>query len=493
MLIDTALCEELFHTAAGTAFADIVVDGHRETWPIRSKRFRAWLRRRYYEATGGAASAAEIRSALDLLEARAQFDGRERAVHVRIAEHAGHIYLDLADERWRAVEIGPDGWRVIGCPPVHFRRPAGMLPLPVPQQGGSIEDLNSFLNLASRDDFVLIVAWLLAALRSGGPYPLLAISGEQGSAKTLLSKLLRALIDPNAAPVRSLSREERELMIAANNGYVLAFDNLSGLPNWLSDALCRLATGGSFAVRRLYTDDEEMLFEAARPILLNGIEDVISRPDLGDRAIFLTLAPIGETQRRPESELWREFEIARPRILGALLDAVVHGLRTVGRVHLERLPRMADFALWATACETARRPAGIFARAYAANRRAAIESIIETDPIATCLRSIMADRSTWTGSASDLLRLCAESARESPPGGIAWAKNPRALAGRLRRAQTFLRTVGIEITFSREGRMGTRMIRVSTSAEETVSTVSIVGTPRSNSSGGQSVVAGIRN
>ena len=135
----------------------------------------------------------------------------------------------------------------------------------------------------------------------GGPYPLLAISGEQGSAKTVLSKLLKALIDPNAAPVRALSREERELMIAANNGYLLAFDNLSGLPNWLSDALCRLATGGSFAVRQLYTDDEEMLFEAARPILLNGIEEVVSRPDLGDRAIFLTLAPIGRGERRPEA------------------------------------------------------------------------------------------------------------------------------------------------------------------------------------------------
>src|SRR5262252_9182040 len=165
MLIDTGLYQELFHTAAGTAFADILVDGHRETWPIRSKRFRAWLRRRYYEATGGVASAAEVRSALDLLEARAQFDGPERAVHVRTAEHVGHICLDLADEQWRAVDIGPDGWRVIACPPVRFRRPPGILPLPVPQQNASIESLGSFLNLASRDEFVLIVAWLLAALR----------------------------------------------------------------------------------------------------------------------------------------------------------------------------------------------------------------------------------------------------------------------------------------------------------------------------------------
>jgi hypothetical protein len=482
MLIDIARPEDLFHTAIGTAFADIMIGGHRETWPIRSKRFRAFLRRCHYQATGEAASAAEIRSALDLLEARAQFDGPERIVHIRTAEHAGHIYLDLADEHWRAVEIGPDGWRVIESSPGRFRRPAGILPLPVPERGGSIETLRSFLNVPNRNDFVLIVAWLLAALRPGGPYPLVAISGEQGSAKTVLSKVLKALIDPNAAPVRSLSREERELMIAANNGYLLAFDNLSGLPVWLADALCRLATGGSFAVRQLYTDDEEMLFEAARPILLNGIEEVVSRPDLGDRAIFLTLAPIREAQRRPEGELWRAFEIARPRILGALLDAVVHGLREMGRVHLSGLPRMADFALWVTACETALWPAGTFVRAYAANRRAAIESIIEADPIANCVRAIMEDRTMWTGSASDLLRLCAESAREDISGGTSWAKNPRALAGRLRRAQTFLRTLGIEITFSREGRLGTRMIRVSTSTENTVSTVSIVGAARRNGS-----------
>jgi hypothetical protein len=483
MLIDTALYKELFHTPAGTAFADILVDGHRETWPIRSKRFRGWLRRRYYQTSGDTAGTAEIRSALDLFEARAQFDGPERAVYVRTAEHAGHIYLDLADEHWRVVEIGPDGWHVIGCPPVRFRRPAGMLPLPLPQRGCSIESFNSFLNLARRDDFVLIVAWLLAALRAGGPHPVLAISGEQGSAKTVLSKMLKALIDPNAAPVRSLSREERELMIAANNGYLLAFDNVSGLPVWLSDALCRLATGGSFAVRQLYTDDEEVLFEAARPILLNGIEEVISRPDLADRAIFLTLAPICESQRRPESELWREFEIVRPHILGALLDGVVHGLRALGGIHLDRLPRMADFALWAAACETALWPASTFARAYAANRSAAIESVIEADPIATSVRAIMVDRTMWSGSASELLRLCAKSARDEISRGAAWARNPRALAGRLRRAQTVLRTLGIEITFSREGRTGTRMIKVSTNSEVSVSTVSPVSAPQEGSRG----------
>jgi hypothetical protein len=241
MLTQIEACGDLFHTASGIAFADLLVDGHRETWPIRSRRFRSWLRRRYYEATGGALSGQAISTELDLLEARAQFDAPERSVHVRVAEHEGHIYLDLADEHWRAVEIGPDGWRVNNCPQVRFRRPAGMLPLPVPQPGGSIETLLPFLNLPSRNDFVLVVAWLLATLRSGSPYPVLAISGEQGSAKTVLSKMLKALVDPNAAPVRALPREERELMIAANNGHLLAFDNLL--------RLARLALGCALSAR----------------------------------------------------------------------------------------------------------------------------------------------------------------------------------------------------------------------------------------------------
>src|SRR4030081_2364640 len=202
-----------------------------------------------------------------------------------------------------------------------------MKPMPIPMSGGSVEVLRSFLNVQSDADFVLVVAWALACLRNRGPYPVIVVSGEQGSAKSTFLAILRALLDPNTAPARALPREDRDLFIAANNGHVLAFDNLSGLPAGLSDPFCRLASGGGFSVRQLYTDQDEVLFDAARPIILNGIEDFITRPDLGDRAIFLTLASIADANRRAERRLWRDFATARPRILGALLDAATHGLR----------------------------------------------------------------------------------------------------------------------------------------------------------------------
>jgi hypothetical protein len=295
VLLNIGTAAQFFHTSDGTAFADLRIDGHRETWPVRSKRFRNWLRQQYYERTWDAPSPAALTSAVNVFEAQAQFDGPLRTVSVRVAEEDGLLYLDLADEFWRCVEVGPGGWRITEDPPVRFRRSAGMQPLPLPVRGGSIDSLASFLNLSSENDFVLIVAWLLAALGAGGPYPILGISGEQGSAKTALSKLLRALIDPSVAPVRALPRDERELFIAASNAHILAFDNLSGLPGWLSDTFCRLASGGAFSTRRLFTDQDEVLFSAARPLILNGIEDIVTRPDLADRAILLMLPPISGT------------------------------------------------------------------------------------------------------------------------------------------------------------------------------------------------------
>lgn len=465
ILIGLAQTAELFHAADGAGFADLDIKDHRETWPIRGKGFRRWLARRFFEETGGAPSSEALQSALNVIEAKAHFDAPERQVHIRVGGLDGRLYLDLGDETWRAVEIDATGWRVIDNPPVRFRRASGMKPMPIPVRGGSIDTLRSFLNVQTDADFVLVVAWALACLRNRGPYPVIVLSGEQGSAKSTFSAILRALLDPNTAPLRALPREDRDLFIAASNGHVLAFDNVSGLPAWISDTLCRLATGGGFAVRQLYSDQDEVLFDAARPVILNGIEDIVTRPDLADRAVFLTLEPIPEERRRPEQELWAAFEAERPRLLGVLLDAVAKGLAELPRTKLDKLPRMADFALWATACETALWSSGTFWSAYCGNRDEAVDGVIDADPIAAAVRALMQARTEWTGTASDLLGALAEMAGERVAKSKTWPDSPRALAGRLRRAATFLRKIGIDIGFEREGRARTRMIRIATTGQ----------------------------
>lgn len=465
ILVGVAESAELFHTKDSTGYADLRINGHRETWPVRSNGFRRWLTRRFYEETNGAPNSDALQSALNLIEAKAHFGAPQREVHIRVGGDGRHLYLDLADDDWQAVEIGPEGWRVVDEPPVRFRRARGMQALPVPVQGGSVEALRSFLNVRNDQDFTLIVAWAFAVLRNCGPYPVLVLAGEQGSAKSTFSAVLRKLLDPNSAPLRALPREDRDLFIAANNSHVLAFDNVSGLPGWISDTLCRLATGGGFAVRQLYTDQDEVLFDAARPVILNGIEDMVTRPDLADRAIFLTLEPIPEEARRVERELWAAFEKERPRILGALLDAVAHGLRMLPSTRLERPPRMADFAEWAVASEEALWPSGTFLAAYAGNRDEAVDGVIEADPVGSAVHALMAERSEWTGTASDLLGALGDLAGEAVRKSKAWPATARTLSNRLRRAATFLRKKGIDIQFTREGRSRTRTITISVTPE----------------------------
>jgi len=343
----------LFHTSGRIAYADIEVLGWRETWPVRSRGFRHWLVRIFYETTGMAPNSEALQTALALCEARAVFDGPERGVFTRVGGVNGKIYIDLADERWQAIEASSAGWKVLDSKqvPIRFRRAPGMLALPEPKAGGTVDALRAFLNVKSDGDFELALAWLLAAMRDRGPYPVLALMGEQGSAKTFFGTTLRSLVDPSTAPLRSFPREDRDLYIAASNGWVVGYDNVSRIPSWLSDALSRLATGGGCSTRKLYTDDEEQLFSAQRPTVLNGIEDFVGRPDLADRTIFLTLEPIPEERRKADQVLQQELNRARPQIIEALLNLVVVGLQRLPRTRLERLPRMADFALWGTACE----------------------------------------------------------------------------------------------------------------------------------------------
>ena len=472
ILIQFADETELFHTPGDEAYAYVTVDDHRETYRIRSKTFRSWLSHRFYKTHGGAPNSEAMTSALGTIEARALFDGPEITAYVRVAELEGKLYLDLADDKWRAVEIDGDGWRIVTSPPVRFRRAPGMLPLPEPTADGSIDALRPLLNVRDDNDFVLAVSWLLAAYRPRGPYPILALAGEQGSSKSTLSALLRGLIDPNVAPLRALPREERDLFISASNAHALVFDNVSGLPTWISDALCRLATGGGFATRQLYTDDAEALFAGMRPIILNGIEDVAVRPDLVDRAIMLSLDTIPELKRRPEKELWAAFHRDLPGILGALLDAVAHGLSRLDQVQLQRLPRMADFYKWGVACETAFWPEGTFAAAYSVNRDGAITVTIEADLVATAAYAFMSNHQTWIGTASELLAALGDFVTEVQRRSKEWPNLPHFLSGRLRRAAPVLRKAGIEINFARDGKRTIHINRLPESEPQSASAAS---------------------
>jgi hypothetical protein len=457
-LVTLAQRDGIFFAAPDeSAWADVWTGGRRETWSLRSRGFKNWLVHLYYASTGRAPNSEALSQALLTLEATARYDGKRHPVRVRTGMHDGKYYLDLADEQWQAVEIDAEGWRVVSEPPIRFHRPRGMLPLPTPLQGGSLGELKTLLNLASDDDYALIIAWLLSALRPVGPYPLLALAGEPGASKSTTARVLRMLTDPNVSCLRSSPREERDCWIAAGNAGMLAFDNLSSIPGWLSDVLCRIATGGGYATRQLHTDDDEILFDAVRPILLTSVSDVIARSDLADRAILIELPRIAEERRRPEADFNAAFEAARPRLLGALLDAMVTGLRRCSAVTLVKLPRLADFAVWATACEPAFTHEGGVMDAYEQNRKETVNSVIEGDAVCVALFQFMETqpeqqgRKEWKGRPEALLEyLTARAAPGATRSG--WPANPQTLSGRLRMAAKALAECGVQVDRKRSGR-----------------------------------------
>jgi hypothetical protein len=456
LLVELVKDVALWHTPEQDAYATLAIDSHHEHWPLKTKAVRLWLRRMFYDATGKTPASQAVQDALGVLEGKAQFDGAEHAVYTRLAEHDGRIYLDLANARWEAVEITATGWRVVAEPPVKFRRAKGMLPLPYPVAGGTMGALRSLLNVEDKAAWTLMQAWLVQALRPTGPYPVLVLHGEQGSAKSTTCRLLRALVDPNSAPLRAEPRDNRDLIIAATNGWVIGLDNLSHLSPWLSDAICRLATGGGFATRELYTDAEEVIFDAQRPGILNGIEELATRGDLLDRSIILYLPAIPENKRKPEAVLWQDFERMRPSILGAMLGAVSTALAKVATVKLNQLPRMADFALWAVAVapklDYSRKT---FLAAYAGNRDAAHELALDAALIVAPLRDLLEDRGgTWDGTATVLLHDLSDKADERTRKAKGWPSNGRGLSNALRRIAPNLRAVGIDITFPRGHRKG---------------------------------------
>lgn len=437
----------LFHDSSDTAYARTKEGA---VLRLRSQRFRSLLDKLFFDAhkstTGGGAKT----DALGTLEGIAIHSSPKQQVFVRVGEDGNRLYVDLANDKHEVVEIQTSGWSILTDCPIQFFRPRGMLPLPRPVDDGDVIELYEFLNVASTDEFVLIVSWLVAALRCRGPYPILVLQGRHGSAKSSTSRILRALTDPNAAPIRTPPRDTRDLAIAAQNAQVLAFDNLSGVPDWLSDAMCRVATGGGFATRELYSDGEEKIFSATRPIILNGIDDILARPDLADRALVVTLPEIPADRRRDEKSISTAFATAAPRILGALLDGLARGLKHEPSLTLEATPRMADFVRSATAALPAfGLPSKSLVNAMAKSKAEATAVALDADRLAHAILALLDEvGGRWSGTASELLAAVHAAAVRGDIDRDAKRELPSAanvLTNRLRRIAPTLAEVGVRV------------------------------------------------
>lgn len=455
---------DLFHDDAKDAFALIMVRGHRELHAIQSSSFKEWLANEHYKRSGGAASDSSVGEALRVISAKAKFEGPCREVYVRVARDAGGVWYDLCDDQWRAVRITPTGWSIVERPPVLFRRFANAKPQVNPQRGGRLADVFSFVHVKEGHPRQLALTWLVAGLIPGSPRYVLALTGEQGTAKSTGGRLLRRLIDPAKAASVRIARKTEELAQTLAHSWLIFFDNLSRITDETSDALCSAVTGDGLSKRRLYTNDEDQIFEFRRLLLMSGIGEFYDRADLLDRMLIVRLEPFTKEEIKAEEEILAAFEAELPRLFGALLDVVASTLRDLPSAKNVPGIRMADFSRIGVAAERHLGfSAGSFAEAIAMNSAAQVEEAIEASVIGPILWVFAEKNETWKGTASELLDQLNASIEGDPekkkqPG---WPKNYVQLGITLSRLAPVMRKVGVDIRRRREAGGKTRVVEIS--------------------------------
>lgn len=463
-LIAIGIANELWRDEEGTAYATVSVDGHRENYPLASQAFTRWLIGQYAERyqqmidkkwVPGCVGRDTLHSALATLDAIAR--KTEYKTAIRVAGHQGRVYIDIGDRDWRVIEVDAEGWRVVDTCEVRFIRPKGLLPLAFPEKGGRIDDLRRFINTGSDEDFRQVVSFIVGVFCPHGPYAILNTAGAAGSAKSTLARVIKKLTDAGIVDVRMRPKDPDDLVRAAKNSWLTAYDNLSYLDENMADCLCQIATGAGISKRTLYTNMDETLAWVRRPQMINGINELALRGDLADRCVTISLAPIKE--RKTEKVFWAEFDEAAPRILGAILDGVSCALRRQDSVSTETPPRMADHALWAEAAgEAFGWEPGQILRETLAAQNASVETVLEADAVAKAIRDLMGDRTkTWKGTASELynelLLLVDDDVRRDKKR---WPVDPTRLSGRMTRILPQMGTIGFQIerTLERDPRTG---------------------------------------
>lgn len=425
---------------AGGIFVRFLLNGHYEITTLGSERFKSWLTSKYYRSTKREPKNADISGALLLLQAEA-WEGAPKNLYIRVAGVDGMIFIDLCDRDHRVIEIDAEGWRIVeGCG-VWFLRSSAQLPLPEPKGGGSLLDLKPFIN-CSDEDFVTLLGWLVASLNPQGPFPLLCISAEQGSGKSSVSAILKKLIDPDTTPKLQPFKDADSLFATAASRWLLAYDNMGSISEENSNHLCRLATGGGFSKRQLFTDNESFNCTAKRPLLLNGIHLTLGRMDLLDRAYLLKLFPI--EKRVLEGEYHRRFDEQHPYLLGALCSALSCALKERDYIP-DDLPRMADAAAFVLRAERGGGlpwEPGTFAGVLKEKERQKRDEALADD---SCAQKILdlSQNGGWSGTVKTLLGIILECAPAEEKKFL--PATPRGLGRKLEEIAPLLRSAGVRM------------------------------------------------
>jgi len=450
-------CVTLFVDDQRTGYARIKLETHCEYWPLNSTGFREWLSYRCYRSAGRVPKSQQLNDALQTLNGKALYEGEVHPVHLRAAaDKQGGYYIDICDDLWRVVHVTARGWQIIESPPIRFRRTSGMQALPVNEKdSGSIEDLRALVNVEKNDELLLVTA-MLDCWRPDTAYPVLEICGEQGSGKSATTANIRRCIDPNDVLLRARPKNTEDVFVSARNNHTVAYENLSHLSSDMQDGLCTLSTGGGFAGRTLYTNDEETTFDVKRPVLMNGINALATRPDLLSRVVRIVCPALEGNKRISDAEVKRRIDAHGPKALSYLLTLFSKALARLPEVKIDNPPRLADFAQLGEAVAFAEgEGVGAFIKHYNGALSEAARQALEGMPAVEALIDFMEAGREFNGTIGDLLKALEQQAQ--PLHGQGWPRSPRGFGVVLDRATPALRHIGIRVRRLGRTRLGSQV------------------------------------
>jgi len=403
-----------------------------------------------WEEEGRSVSGAYLKMAAGTLSAHAEFSSESRELHTRAAWHEGILYYEL--RLGKVVRVGPGGWTCEANPPVLFRRYVNLKPLPDPEAGGSLDVLDGLVNFKSERDRRLFKAYLVTLPLEHVGRPIFNASGPMGSGKTTIGRVVKRTLDPTAP--ETVRFDPRDFLQKAMHAYIVMLDNQNTIPEWAADTLCRLVTGEADSKRRLYTDDEDVIIELRRAVILNGINVPTERGDVLDRSLVVELERIPDGGRKTEEQIWELFAQEHPGLLGAHFDVLSKAIALRPSLKLSRRPRLADWGEYAAAVyEIMGWGAETFLEDWDEVVRVQNQATLDGSPVAQAIIKFMEDKEDYSATSSEMhnnLKVVAAQLGVDVDRDKAWPKSARWLWRRIKWVAPLLVGVGIEASRERD-------------------------------------------
>lgn len=461
LLIELALNQNpvLFYDQYELPYAQINIKNALNIVALRSRKFKIWLASLMWKHMRKAPSDKALKSAINILQAEANENSRH-TLYNRVAPAEDGIWLDMTDDKWRAIKVTAEGWNIVDKPSILFRRYSHQQPMPDPIKGGDHRKFFDFVNIYNDEDpekmeedketELIITTMIIHDLIPEIPHVIPHPYGEQGTTKSFLMKIWRSLIDPSSTGLLSLPRNIIALIQQLSHNWLAFYDNLSYLPDWISDAFCRACTGGGTQKRQLWTDDEDINIFVKNCPGLNGINVSARRGDLLERTVLLGLRPIAKEQRKEEVSFRAEFEKQKPEILGGFLDLLVKTLKAYPTVKPEKLFRMADFTRYGCAVAKALdKPEDEFITAYENKNKKQVEESVRSSPVGSVLMDFIDgySKKEWYDSPTQLLMVLTEHAKNTNVSTRQklWPKAPAILTDKLQYLISNLKSLNYEV------------------------------------------------